>query len=92
MVLRGGNGAPRSMFEIIHEFDNLGGKPNETNDILINLRFDFYWIALSASLATADDRDRGGNTTVSFGLWDPNKSDLLSPLDRFLGAGSGCRG
>ena len=26
-----------------HEFDNLGGKPNETNDILIDLRFDFYW-------------------------------------------------
>ena len=22
---------------------------------------------------------------VSFGLWDPNKSDLSSPLDRFLG-------
>jgi hypothetical protein len=26
-----------------HEFDNLGGKPNETTYILIDLRFDFYW-------------------------------------------------
>jgi len=25
------------------DFNNLGGKPNETNDILIDLRFDFYW-------------------------------------------------
>ena len=43
-------------------------------------------IALSASLATADERDRDGNATVSFGLWDPNKSDLMgAPLDRILG-------
>jgi hypothetical protein len=44
-------------------------------------------IALSVSLATADDRDRDGNTTVSFGQWDPNDPDLLpteKPLDRFL--------
>jgi hypothetical protein len=26
-----------------HEFDNLGGKPNETNDTLIDLRFGFCW-------------------------------------------------
>ena len=44
----------------------------------------FIGIVLSASLATADDR-RSDNVTVSFGLWDPNKSDLSSPLDRFLG-------
>ena len=47
----------------------------------------FIGIALSASLAMADDRDRDGNTTVSFGQWDPNNPDLLpteKPLDRFL--------
>jgi hypothetical protein len=47
----------------------------------------FIGIALSASLATADDKDRRENVTVSFGLWDPNKSDLLpaeKPLDRLL--------
>ena len=47
----------------------------------------FIGIALSASLAMADDRDRDGNTTVSFGQWDPNDPDLLpaeKPLDRFL--------
>ena len=47
----------------------------------------FVGIALSVSLATADDRDRDGNTTVSFGQWDPNDPDLLPterPLDRFL--------
>ncbi len=37
-----------------------------------------------ASSVMADDR-RSDNVTVSFGLWDPNKSDLSSPLDRFLG-------
>lgn len=41
-------------------------------------------IVLSASSLMADDR-RSDNVTVSFGLWDPNKSDLSSPLDRFLG-------
>jgi hypothetical protein len=55
----------------------------------------FIGIALGASLATADDRDRDGNATVSFGQWDPNDPDLLTterPLDRFLadpGAGRG---
>jgi hypothetical protein len=44
----------------------------------------FVGIALSVSSAIADDR-RSNNVAVSFGLWDPNKSDLLSPLDRFLG-------
>ena len=47
----------------------------------------FIGIALSASLATADDKDRRENVTVSFGLWDPNKSDLLpaeKPLDRLV--------
>ena len=42
--LRGGDGARHEVFlRQYHEFDNLGGKPNETNDILIDLRFDFYW-------------------------------------------------
>jgi plastocyanin len=41
-------------------------------------------IGLSVSLATADDKDRRENVTVSFGLWDPNKSDLSSPLDRLV--------
>ena len=50
----------------------------------------FIGIALSASAVTADDRRshddrRSDNVVVSFGLWDPNKSDLSSPLDRFLG-------
>ena len=45
----------------------------------------FIGIALSASLAKADDKDRRETVTVSFGLWDPNKPDLSSPLDRFLG-------
>jgi hypothetical protein len=47
----------------------------------------FIGIALSVSSATADDRDRDGNATVSFGQWDPNDPDLLPterPLDRFL--------
>ena len=44
----------------------------------------FIGIALSASSVIADDR-RSDNVTVSFGLWDPNKPDLSSPLDRFLG-------
>ena len=44
----------------------------------------FIGIALSTSSVMADDR-RSDNVTVSFGLWDPNKSDLSSPLDRFLG-------
>ena len=44
----------------------------------------FIAIALSASSVIADDR-RSDNVTVSFGLWDPNKPDLSSPLDRFLG-------
>jgi hypothetical protein len=46
----------------------------------------FYGIAMSTSLATADDKDRRDNITVSFGLWDPNKDDLKgAPLDRLLG-------
>jgi hypothetical protein len=49
----------------------------------------FIGIALSASLATADDRDRDGNTTVSFGQWDPNDPELSSPLDRILGDPAG---
>jgi hypothetical protein len=44
----------------------------------------FIGIALSFSSVTADDR-RSDNVTVSFGLWDPNKSDLSSPLDRLVG-------
>jgi hypothetical protein len=46
----------------------------------------FIGIALSVSSAMADDR-RSDNVTVSFGLWDPNKSDLLpaeKPLDRLV--------
>jgi plastocyanin len=47
----------------------------------------FVGIGLSVSSATADDKDRGGNATVSFGQWDPNDPDLLpaeKPLDRLL--------
>jgi hypothetical protein len=47
----------------------------------------FIGIALSASLAKADDKDRQETVTVSFGLWDPNKPDLLpteKPLDRLV--------
>jgi hypothetical protein len=44
----------------------------------------FIGMALSVSSVIADDR-RSDNVTVSFGLWDPNKPDLSSPLDRFLG-------
>jgi plastocyanin len=49
----------------------------------------FCGIALSASSATADDKDRGKNVTVSFGQWDPNDPDLLAPLDRLLGDPAG---
>lgn len=49
----------------------------------------FIGIALSASLATADDKDRQLNATVSFGKWDPNDPELLSPLDRLLGDPAG---
>jgi hypothetical protein len=47
----------------------------------------FVGIGLSVSSATADDKDRGRNATVSFGQWDPNDPDLLpaeKPLDRLL--------
>src|SRR5262245_5534786 len=51
----------------------------------------FYGIALSASSATADDKDREKNVTVSFGQWDPNEPNLKvpptnnrSPLDRLV--------
>jgi plastocyanin len=46
----------------------------------------FLRIGLSASSVMADDH-RSDNVTVSFGLWDPNKSDLLpteKPLDRLV--------
>ena len=44
----------------------------------------FIGIVLSASSAMADDR-RSDNVNVSFGLWDPNKTDLMgAPLDRIL--------
>jgi plastocyanin len=36
------------------------------------------------SLAMADDGPLA-NATVSFGQWDPNDTDLLSPLDRLVG-------
>jgi hypothetical protein len=64
----------------------------------------FIGIALSASLATADDKDRDGNATVSFGQWDPNDPDLNGdptaippvdnrfPLDRLVNDPSGGRG
>lgn len=65
----------------------------------------FIGIALSASLATADDKnDRRGNATVSFGQWDPNDPDLTGdplatppidnrfPLDRLVNDPSGGRG
>src|SRR4029077_4078254 len=55
----------------------------------------FIGIALSASLAKADDKDRRENVTVSFGLWDPNKPDLLpaeKPLDRLVADPSMGRG
>src|SRR6516162_8402767 len=45
----------------------------------------FLRIGLSASSVMADDH-RSDNVTVSFGLWDPNKADLMgAPLDRLLG-------
>ena len=44
----------------------------------------FIGIALSAPSATADDKDRRDNVTVSFGQWNPNDSDLSSSLDRLL--------
>ena len=41
--LRGGDDARHELFlRQYHIFNNLGGKPNETNDTLIDLRFDFY--------------------------------------------------
>jgi len=49
----------------------------------------FCGIALSASSATADDKDREKNVTVSFGQWDPNDPDLLAPLDRLVGDPAG---
>jgi plastocyanin len=47
----------------------------------------FVGIGLNVSSVTADDKDRRGNVTVSFGQWDPNPntSNLLPaevPLDR----------
>ena len=45
----------------------------------------FVGFSLSAYSVMADDR-RDDNVNVSFGLWDPNKSDLMgAPLDRLVG-------
>jgi len=45
----------------------------------------FIGIALSTSLVMAFDW-RSDNVAVSFGLWNPNKSDLMgAPLDRLVG-------
>gem|GEM_PF-1439735 len=45
----------------------------------------FIGIALSTSSVIADDW-RSRNVAVSFGLWDPNKPDLMgAPLDRLVG-------
>jgi hypothetical protein len=45
----------------------------------------FVGISLSAYSVMADDR-RDDNVNVSFGLWDPNKPDLMgAPLDRLVG-------
>ena len=42
--LRGGDDARHELFlKQYHIFNNLGGKPNETNDTLIDFRFDFFW-------------------------------------------------
>ena len=49
----------------------------------------FIGSAVSASSTMADDKDHRKNATVSFGQWDPNDPDLLSPLDRFLGDPAG---
>ena len=46
--------------------------------------FTFCAFALSASSATAKDGPHA-NATVSFGQWNPNDPDLVSPLDRLLG-------
>jgi hypothetical protein len=35
--------ATKAFLKQYHDFDDLGGKPNETTNILIDLRFDFYW-------------------------------------------------
>jgi plastocyanin len=85
--LRGGYDARDEFLETIHEFNNLGGKPMKRLTFSLICVLTFIGIALSASLATADDRDRGGNATVSFGQWDPNAPNLLDtekPLDRLL--------
>jgi len=64
----------------------------------------FCGIAFNASSATADDKDRGTNVTVSFGQWNPNNPDLNGdptaippvnnrfPLDRLIDDPSGGRG
>ncbi|HEV8344259.1 MAG TPA: hypothetical protein VGR30_18050 [Candidatus Binatia bacterium] len=57
----------------------------------------FIGIALSASSAMADGRDRRLSATVSFGQWDPNDPDLNTlpirfPLDRLVDDPSGGRG
>jgi hypothetical protein len=58
--------------EQYHEFDNLGGKQNETNNILIDLRFDFYWHRPERFPVMADDR-RSDNVAVSLAC-GPNES------------------
>lgn len=46
----------------------------------------FCGVALVAASAMADDDDRRRlSATVSFGQWEPNDPDLLSPLNRLLG-------
>ena len=65
--LRGGNGARHEVcLRQYHEFDNLGGKPNETITFSLICVLTFIGIALSVSSVTADDRDRDGNDDRQF--------------------------
>jgi plastocyanin len=79
-------------------FDNLGGNKMKRMTLLLIAGLTFIGIALSASLAMADDnKDRDSNVTVSFGQWDPNDPDLNNnpprfPLDRLVDDPSAGRG
>src|SRR5262245_53598387 len=91
--LRGGYGTRHeNILARISGFRQLRRK-NQMKKIRFSLIYvlTFMGVVLSASLVTADDRRNDGdrrtdNVTVSFGLWDPNKSDLMgAPLDRLVG-------
>lgn len=76
------------MDEYFNEFEKGEEKQMKRSIISMIGILTFCGIGLIASSAMALDGPLA-NATVSFGQWDPNDPDLLSPLDRLLGDPAG---